>query len=165
MGFYTQLILNDIQVPGQRLQSHRASACEILGNRECSWSYMLKYAYVESSENEIIDLQLSKEMKQQLTAVHGKPQVPLSKAVLAQGQGEADEPWYIVAWDPFVVGSAGNVGSAGKWYGTEEFACWLAGFCVCGQLFQLSAEGGGGLWGWEFQGDGNSRMVASVSWF
>ena len=148
MGFYTQLIFNEIEIPKECLLPLQDSARKISVQKDCPWSYMLKFLYVESSEGDIIDLQISKEMKKELRNLHGKPLTPLDKINIGEeGEGdneEADDPWYVLAWHPF------DGGPWGKWYYAEGFAAWICSYCIGGQLFQLTQEEGGGLWGWQF---------------
>jgi hypothetical protein len=148
MGFYTQLIFNEIEIPKESLLPLQDSARKISIQKDCPWSYMLKFLYVESSEGDIIDLQISKEMKKALTKLHGKPPTPINKVqIIAEtdtGDEEAVDPWYMLAWHSF------DGGPWGKWYHAEGFASWIGSFCDGGQIFQMTLEEGGGLWGWEF---------------
>lgn len=147
MGFETQLIFNNIEVPRKFLRPLQASAGDVLLQSECRWAFMLNYIYVESSDCEVIDLQISEATTRALTKQHGTAPLSLDrkfgKAVECD-DCEDDDPWYTLAWDPY------DVGDSGKWYDTGEFVEWLSRFCASGQLFQVTHENGGGLWGWEF---------------
>jgi len=148
MGFYTQLIFNQIEVPRDCLRPMRDSARKMLVVANCRWSYMLNYIYVESSDGDIIDLQISKEMKKELKKSHGNHPVPLDKLghrkEHIESEVDPDDPWYMLAWDPC------DIGDSGKWYAADGFVTWISEFCTAGQLYQVTQEGGGGLWGWEF---------------
>lgn len=148
MGFYTQLLFNEMEVPKKCLWPLRDSAREILSQEDCPWSYMLRFIYLERSDGKTIDLQLSRNMEKELTKLNGKPPTPLDTIPMPeQGKDddeEPDDPWYVLAWHPF------NGGAWGKWYYTDGFAAWICSFCTDGQLFQLTYEEGGGLWGWQF---------------
>jgi|GEM_PF-6389900 len=150
MGFETQLIFNNIELPQKCLLQLQASARQVLLQRDCPWAFMLNYIYVESSDCDIIDLQISKATKKVLTKQHGNMPLTLEKMLGKAGECDdnednEDDPWYTLGWDPY------DVGDSGKWYDTDEFVAWLSQFCTSGQLFQVTQEDGGGLWGWEFQ--------------
>jgi hypothetical protein len=149
MGFETQLIFNNIEVPRKFLRPLQASARDVLLQSDCPWAYMLNYIYVESSECDIIDLQISKGLKKKLTKQHGGVPLTLEKMLGKVGASDdkedSDDPWYTLAWDPY------DGGDSGKWCDTDKFVAWLSPFCTSGQLFQVTQEDGGGLWGWAFQ--------------
>jgi hypothetical protein len=103
---------------------------------------MLHYIYVESSNYDTIDLQVSKEMKKELSKLHRTAPVPWSK-LPQEEQSDEDSPFYRLEWYPYD-------GYSAKWYHVDGFAAWVSKFCTCGQLFQFTQEDTGGLWGWEF---------------
>jgi hypothetical protein len=144
------LIFNIIEVPMERLRPLQASARQVLLRSDCSWQFMLNYIYVESSDYDIIDLQISKGTKRALTKIRGKTPLTLdqvlgNESACDDNTGDGADHWYTLSWFPH------DVGESGKWYHVNEFAAWLSTYCVSGELFQITKENGGGLWGWEFQ--------------
>lgn len=147
MGYYTQLLFNCIEVPQEKLFPLRDSAREAYADKKCPWTYILENVFIESTEEQIIDLGLSKAMTKELKSQFRDEWVSVDKL----DSEEDDEVWYTVKWLPLD-------GTSGKWYEAEGFARWLAAFCCSGQLFQMSDEETGGLWGWAFQ-DGQIREL------
>lgn len=140
MSFYTQLIFNCVNVPRDNVFRLRDSARAAFADEKCPWAYILENVYLESVEEQIIDLGLSTAMTEELTSQFGDDVVPVDKFDF----DEDDEVCYTVKWLPLD-------GPSGKWYEAEGFARWLAAFCGFGQIYQMSDEESGGLWGWTFE--------------
>lgn len=150
MAFETELIFNNVEMSHARLGPLH-DAVHTAMREQVPWSFMLKYLYLVSSEDDIIDLGLSKEFTAELKRLHGNTPIPLSTLVSEESDAmeDADAPWYFFRWD----------GDSGKWYESEAFVAWLSAFCDSGYIFQLVHEQGGGLWGWEFN-NGKYRALA-----
>jgi hypothetical protein len=152
MGFYTELIFNDIELDGKRLHELQASARRAIGDPDCSWSYMLENVYIESSSYEDIDLELSDDLPKRLKKTFKSTLKPLSRYKVTLDENGDTEHFYYIRWWPEDV--------HGKWYDVEPFVAWLCEFCTgSGQLFQITQEETGGLWGWEFDGQGRYREL------
>ena len=141
MSFYTQLIFNCIDVPQDKVFPFRDSARAAFADEKCPWNYILENVFLESTEEQIIDLRLSKAMTKELKSQFGKDMVSVDKLVLDE---EDEEVCYTLKWLPLD-------GPSGKWDAAEGFAHWLAAFCSLGQIYQMSDEESGGLWGWAFE--------------
>ncbi len=105
--------------------------------------HTLNYIYLESSDYRTIDLQVSNKLGEELAKLHGSPPELLDDPgdKEARHDGE-DEPTYKLEWYPYD-------GYSQKWYDVDGFVSWVSAFCTGGQLFQITQEDGGGLWGWE----------------
>jgi hypothetical protein len=79
MGFDTELIFNEIELDGESLIQLRDSARDVLLDKDCPWSYMLKYIYIVSSDDRAIDLQVSKAMWKELTKLNGTRPMPFTE--------------------------------------------------------------------------------------
>jgi len=147
MGYETQLLFNCIDVPQDKVFPLRDSARGAYADEKCPWSYILENVFLESTDEQAIDLGLSEAMTEELKSQFGDDCVSVDKLV----PGEDDEVCYSLKWLPLD-------GPSGKWYEAEGFARWLAAFCRFGQIYQMSDEEDGGLWGWAFQ-DGRVREL------
>lgn len=99
MGFYTELIFNNIDVSAESILPLRDSARDVLCQKDCPWAYMLNYIYAESSENEIIDLQISKAMTQHLAESYRTPVTleQYAETHLSNNDANIDDlPWFIL---------------------------------------------------------------------
>lgn len=154
MGFYTQLIFNNLELPRNCIRPLRDCARKILREKDHPWSYMLHFIYVENSHGDVIDLQLSKPMIKHLTATYGRllSLDEIARDAKLEESEEEDSNWYTLKWEPY------KVGRLGKWHHTEDFVAWLSAYCISGQVFQITEENGGGLWGWEMT-DGRFREL------
>lgn len=147
MSFDTQLIFNCVAVPTDKVLSLRDSARAAYSDKKCHWNYILENIYLEDFEEQIIDLKLSKAMTKELKSLFGTNVVSVDKLK----PGEEEEDFYTIKWLPLD-------GPSGKWNEAEGFASWLAAFCSFGQIYQMSDEESGGLWGWAFE-DGCVREL------
>ena len=150
MGFETELLFNEIELAPGALGPLRESAMKSLSDRNCSCSYDgYVDLYVESSDYRTINLEISESLGGELKKLLGTRPVPWSKLKVhnpqSDGEEDSDDITYRLAWYPYD-------GYSGKWYHVGEFVAWVSAFCASGQLFQLTQEDGGGLWGWEFDG-------------
>lgn len=157
MGYYTELLFNEVRLIQGALRPLRESAISMINNKECKFGYMLNYIYIESAGGHdygTIDLQASEAMGRELKKRGGTLPLAWSEvgagAPVAQDEEEADDIFWL-EWDPYD-------GYSGKWYHAVEFAAWVSTFCASGQLFELTQENDGGLWGWEFR-DGMFREL------
>ena len=67
--------------------------------------------------------------------------------------GERPVPIHSIDCDKvdFVFVNFGVEGeTVGKWYESDAFVEWLCSYCMGGRIVEISREGDGEIWGWEF---------------
>jgi hypothetical protein len=153
MGFYTELIFNEVMLADEGVARLRQSAAAVQKDENCKWSYMLDYLYVEDDDNRTIDLGLSPELTATLKKYCNDSLVPWDRIDDPQFQADVtsvpEDRQYFLRWEAF----------ENKWYDVAEFVAWVCAFCVSGRILQLTCEEDGGLWGYEI-GEGQYCELA-----
>ena len=137
MGYETELQFTGVIIDNKRLQLFRTYVEKNRGNDSRAFHYMLQYLYLETNEHGYLDWNLSKDQKKQLKWLSGERPVPI----------------HSIDFDKvdFVFVNFGVEGeTAGKWYESEAFVEWLSSYCMGGRIIEISREGDGEIWGWEF---------------
>jgi hypothetical protein len=62
--------------------------------------------------------------------------------------------------DPYCPDEEGFVcAKVGEWHSGDSIAHWLKRYCDGGGIVFHSREGDGAAWGWEFDGQGKTRLI------
>ena len=137
MGYETELQFAGVIIDQKLLQLFRTYVEKNRGNDSRAFHYMLQYLYLETNEHGYLDWNLSKDQKKQLKWLSGERPVPI----------------HSIDFDKvdFVFVNFGVEGeTAGKWYESDAFVEWLSSYCMGGRIIEISREGDGEIWGWEF---------------
>jgi hypothetical protein len=147
MGYYTELEFVEVLLDKERMPQFRKYCERHRDDDNRRFHYMLRYLYL-SIDDAHLDWNLSAEQKRHLKRNSGDKPVAIESVDFDEVSG---------VWVEF--GAIENERS-GKWYESRALVKWLTSYCIGGRIIEISREGDGGVWGWEFARRGFYRELA-----
>jgi hypothetical protein len=148
MGYATELEFVDVVIDKERLPQFKKYCERHREDDNRRFHYMLRYLYLSTEEHGYLDWNLSAEEKKHLKRLSDEKPIAIDSV-------DFDEVSRV--WLEFCAIDNERVG---KWYETEALVKWLTSYCIGGRIVEISREGDGGVWGWEFARRGFYRELA-----
>jgi hypothetical protein len=137
MGYMTELEFVGVLIDKERMPQFRKYCEKHRDDDNRRFHYMLRYLFL-SIEYGYLDWNLSTEEKKHLKRLCGDKPIAIDSVDFDQVS------------DVWVEFGAIEDERVGKWYESGAFVKWLTSYCIGGRIIEVSREGDGEIWGWEF---------------
>jgi hypothetical protein len=144
MGYLTELEFVDVLIDKERVPQFRKYCERHRDDENRRFHYMLRYLFL-SIEDGYLNWNLSAADKRHLQRYSGEKPLAIDSV-------DFDEVSSV--WVEFGANDGDRVG---KWYESKALVKWLTFYCIGGRIIEISREGDGLVWGWEFASRSGDR--------